>query len=209
MLARALAEPALRDRGRHRAGGGRRLARRGARASGELRDSASASGLGERLRLVGFRDDLETVLGAADVVVVPSTQPDPLPNAALEAAAAGCCVVAADHGGLPEIVRDGETGVLVRPATRRRWPARGLAEDPATRATPAARPRPRRARPLSADALLDGVQELYDELLAPRSERAGRSVLGGGRRAGRASVLTRRPQRDEFPPVGTERASVA
>ena len=46
---------------------------------------------------------------------MPSKQPDPLPNAALEAAASGCCVVASDHGGLPEIVRDGETGLLVRP----------------------------------------------------------------------------------------------
>jgi glycosyltransferase involved in cell wall biosynthesis len=64
---------------------------------------------------VGFRDDIETVYGAADVIVVPSTRPDPLPNAALEAAAAGCCVVAANHGGLPEIIRDGETGRLVPP----------------------------------------------------------------------------------------------
>jgi glycosyltransferase involved in cell wall biosynthesis len=64
---------------------------------------------------VGFRDDVETVYGAADVIVVPSTRPDPLPNAALEAAAAGCCVVAANHGGLPEIVADGATGRLVAP----------------------------------------------------------------------------------------------
>jgi glycosyltransferase involved in cell wall biosynthesis len=64
---------------------------------------------------VGFRDDVETVYGAADVVVVPSTRPDPLPNAALEAAAAGCCVVAANHGGLPEIISDGRTGRLVPP----------------------------------------------------------------------------------------------
>jgi glycosyltransferase involved in cell wall biosynthesis len=64
---------------------------------------------------VGFRDDVGTVLGAADVIAVPSTRPDPLPNSALEAAAAGCCVVAADHGGLPEIIRDGETGRLFTP----------------------------------------------------------------------------------------------
>ncbi len=53
--------------------------------------------------------------GAADVIAVPSTSPDPLPGAAIEAAAAGCAVVASAHGGLPEIVRDGETGRLVRP----------------------------------------------------------------------------------------------
>jgi glycosyltransferase involved in cell wall biosynthesis len=64
---------------------------------------------------VGFRDDVETIYGAADVIVVPSTRPDPLPNSALEAAAAGCCVVAADHGGLPEIFSDGVTGRLVPP----------------------------------------------------------------------------------------------
>lgn len=74
-----------------------------------------AEPLGDRFHLLGFREDVETVYGAADVVVVPSTRPDPLPNAALEAAAAGCCVVAAAHGGLPEIVRDGLTGRLFTP----------------------------------------------------------------------------------------------
>jgi glycosyltransferase involved in cell wall biosynthesis len=71
---------------------------------------------GERMRLVGFRNDIENVYGAADVVVIPSTSPDPLPNSALEAAAAGCCVVAAAHGGLPEIITDGVTGRLFAPA---------------------------------------------------------------------------------------------
>jgi len=82
----------------------------------ERRLRAAGAALGaNRLRLVGFRDDVDAVYGAADVVVVPSTRPDPLPNAALEAAAAGCCVVAAGHGGLPEIVRDRHTGRLVAP----------------------------------------------------------------------------------------------
>jgi glycosyltransferase involved in cell wall biosynthesis len=46
---------------------------------------------------------------------VPSTEPDPLPGAAIEAAAAGCTVLASAHGGLPEIIRDGETGRLLTP----------------------------------------------------------------------------------------------
>ena len=79
----------------------------------DLREIAAP--LGDRFRILGFRDDVETVYGAADVVAVPSTRPDPLPNAALEAAAAGCCVVASAHGGLPEIVTDGETGRLFSP----------------------------------------------------------------------------------------------
>jgi glycosyltransferase involved in cell wall biosynthesis len=82
------------------------------RALVELRNRL---GLEDRLRIVGFRDDLGAVFGAADAVAVPSTRPDPFPNSALEAAAAGLPVVAAAHGGLPELVRDGETGRLVPP----------------------------------------------------------------------------------------------
>ena len=76
---------------------------------------ASAAAQAGRLRLLGFRDDVDTLLGAADAVVVPSKRPDPLPNSALEAAAAGLPLVASSHGGLSEIVRDGETGLLVPP----------------------------------------------------------------------------------------------
>ncbi|MDP2711684.1 MAG: glycosyltransferase, partial [Solirubrobacteraceae bacterium] len=81
----------------------------------ELHALAGTLGVADRVHFAGFRPDVENVYGAADVVAVPSTQPDPLPNAALEAAAAGCCVVAADHGGLPEIIEDGVSGRLVAP----------------------------------------------------------------------------------------------
>jgi len=81
----------------------------------ELRRRAAALDIGDRVLLPGFVDDVAALYAAADVVAVPSTQPDPLPNAALEAAAAGCCVVAADHGGLGEILDHGRTGLLVRP----------------------------------------------------------------------------------------------
>jgi glycosyltransferase involved in cell wall biosynthesis len=114
VLVRALAEPALRE-----AGAIGLLA--GAPWPGaedrlrQVTDLAQRLGVADRVRLIGFRDDVENVYGAADVVAVPSTQPDPLPGAAIEAAAAGCAVVASAHGGLPEILRDGETGRLVAP----------------------------------------------------------------------------------------------
>jgi glycosyltransferase involved in cell wall biosynthesis len=90
----------------------------------------------ERVRFVGFRDDVENVYGAADVIAVPSTAPDPLPGSAVEAAAAGCAIVAAAHGGLPEIIRDGVSGRLVTPGDPVAL-ARALVElidDPAARA---------------------------------------------------------------------------
>ena len=119
---------------RHRPRGGRRVARPGAaRARARGRWPAAPDG---RLRLLGFRDDVDTVLGAADAVAVPSKRPDPLPNSALEAAAAGLPLVAAAHGGLVEIVRDGETGLLVPPgdAAALAGALRRLAVDPGLRA---------------------------------------------------------------------------
>ena len=76
---------------------------------------AAQLGVADRLVTPGFIDDVATVYGAADLIAVPSALPDPLPGAAIEAAAAGCAVIASAHGGLPEIIRDGETGRLVAP----------------------------------------------------------------------------------------------
>ena len=93
------------------------------RPAADLRALAVALGVADRVVLPGFREDVETVYGAADIVAVPSTRPDPLPNAALEAAAAGCCVVASDHGGLPRDPARRRPASWSRRATRRRWPA--------------------------------------------------------------------------------------
>jgi glycosyltransferase involved in cell wall biosynthesis len=120
------------------------------------------------VRFAGFRPDVENVYGAADIVAVPSTQPDPLPNSALEAAASGCCVVAAAHGGLPEIVRDGVTGRLVAPGDPTALTAAlaALRDDDGERerlgAAAAADVRER----FAPARLLARTQALYDELLA-------------------------------------------
>jgi glycosyltransferase involved in cell wall biosynthesis len=172
VLARALAEPALADRGAVGVVAGDAWPGE-ERHVADLQELANDLRLGDRLRLVGFQDDVGTVFGAADVVAVPSTDPDPLPNAALEAAAAGCCLVAADHGGLPEIVRDGETGRLVPPRDQRALATAlaDLAEDPSARMRfGSAAAYDVRGR-FSADGMVDAVQDVYDEVLAPMGEK--------------------------------------
>ncbi len=81
---------------------------------GELEHRISQLGLAERFLLPGFRTDLDSLIGAADVVVLPSYT-EGLPNVALEASAAGVPVVATAVGGTPEAVADGISGFLVPP----------------------------------------------------------------------------------------------
>jgi glycosyltransferase involved in cell wall biosynthesis len=53
----------------------------------------------------------------ADIVVVPSTKPEPFGLVAIEGMAAGCSIIASNHGGVCEIVVDGVTGSLVAPGS--------------------------------------------------------------------------------------------
>jgi glycosyltransferase involved in cell wall biosynthesis len=81
---------------------------------GELERRVAELGLTGRVVLPGFRTDLDSLIGGADVVVLPSFT-EGLPNVALEASAAGVPVVATAVGGTPEVIADGETGFLVPP----------------------------------------------------------------------------------------------
>lgn len=85
------------------------------------------------IELLGYREDLERVLAAADVFALPSYYREGVPRVALEAAACALPVVAADAPGSRETVVDGETGRLVPPRDANALAA-GLAElldDPA------------------------------------------------------------------------------
>jgi glycosyltransferase involved in cell wall biosynthesis len=83
-----------------------------------LEQQIDALALQGHVRLAGFRDDLDSLIPFADLVVLPSFT-EGLPNVALEAGAAGIPVVATAVGGTPEVVRDGVTGFLVPPGDPR------------------------------------------------------------------------------------------
>lgn len=71
-------------------------------------------GLQKNFRFLGRRNDIPEILVSSDIAVLPS-RAEGLPNAILEYMAAGLPVVASQVGGNPELVRDGETGLLVPP----------------------------------------------------------------------------------------------
>lgn len=66
------------------------------------------------VRAVGLRDDVRDWYHAADLFVLPSRW-EGFPNALLEAMACGLPAVATRVGGVPELLRDNETGLLVAP----------------------------------------------------------------------------------------------
>ena len=76
--------------------------------------AARAEAFGGRVLLAGFQEEVAPCLAAADIVVVPSRH-EGLGVAALEAMAAGKPVVVSRVGGLPEVVADGESGLVVTP----------------------------------------------------------------------------------------------
>jgi glycosyltransferase involved in cell wall biosynthesis len=71
-------------------------------------------GLTSRVTFLGFRPDVETVLRAVDVVVLPSLA-EGLPMALLEAMACARPIVASAVGGIPEAIEDRINGLLVPP----------------------------------------------------------------------------------------------
>lgn len=80
-----------------------------------LEAQIDALDLRARVTRLPFRADVELVHAAADIVVVPSLLPEPFGLVAVEAMSLARPVVAARHGGLAEIVVDGETGLLFAP----------------------------------------------------------------------------------------------
>lgn len=69
---------------------------------------------GPRIEFLGMRDDVPALMAAMDVCIVPSIN-EGMGRVILEAGAAGTPVVATNVGGIPEVVREATTGLLVRP----------------------------------------------------------------------------------------------
>ena len=79
-----------------------------------LEEHARCLGIDETVAFTGFRTNVTDMLRAADLFVLPSLR-EGMPNTALEAMAVGLPVVASGVHGVPEVVADGETGLLVAP----------------------------------------------------------------------------------------------
>lgn len=81
-------------------------------SGGKIPAMAQKMSLGETVQFTGYCDKTRELFQAADLAVLPSRY-ESFPTSILEAMAAGCPVVAADVGGISEIIEDGVNGLLV------------------------------------------------------------------------------------------------
>lgn len=80
----------------------------------DLRHQATAAGIGDRVRFLGFREPVEQWLAGADLLLAPAVE-DAFGRTLVEAIHVGTPVVAARSGGHTEILAHGQTGILVPP----------------------------------------------------------------------------------------------
>jgi glycosyltransferase involved in cell wall biosynthesis len=85
------------------------------RSRERLQQRALDLGLHEKVVLLGYCEDVLPVYSALDLLVLPSVRGEGLPRVLLEAGFLGLPAIGSDLSGVPEIIRDGETGYVVRP----------------------------------------------------------------------------------------------
>jgi glycosyltransferase involved in cell wall biosynthesis len=160
---------------------------------GELRDelerSPEAQSLGDRLTWTGLRSDMPDVYFASDVLAVTSDN-EGTAASAIEAQAAGLPVVSTRVGGMPSVVADGKTGVLVEPGDEAAfaWALERLIGNAALARRFGEKGAERSRAKFSLERLLAEIDELYRRLL---SEAAGSSTSppAGRQHHGRGSCM--------------------
>ncbi len=132
----------------------------------ELRDLAAELGVEGLVQWLGFRSDVPDVLGASDIFALPSID-EPFGRAVVEAMAVELPVIGTRSGGVPEIVVEGETGLLVQPgdpADLARALTR-LVRDADVRRSMGKAGRARAADLFDVDRTAARVQAVYEEML--------------------------------------------
>ena len=134
----------------------------------EIEEQVARLGLSDRVHLLGGRDDAASIAAGFDVAASASLS-EGLPNAVMEAMAAGALVVATAVGGTAELVIDGVTGFLVPPADAGALSRRILdaLRNPERSAQMAAQGHLRALSQFGMRRMVESVERLYEEISLP------------------------------------------
>lgn len=130
-----------------------------------LREQVAADGLGERVRFLGFRDDVPALLARADIFVSAS-HGEGMPLTLLEAMAAGLPSVASDVVGNRDVVEEGQTGFLFpleQPGRAAKAIAR-LASDPVLFAHCSRSAHARALERFSVSVMCERIGQVYQDI---------------------------------------------
>ncbi len=132
-----------------------------------LRQQVQTLGLEDRVHFLGFRRDVPALMRAVDVIAHTSVAPEPFGRVVVEGMLSGRAVVAAEDGGVLEILQPGVTGMLVPPgdAAALAQALTDLASDPDLRRALGRAGRDHARRAFSKQAMLAGVAAQIDEVL--------------------------------------------
>ena len=144
---------------------------------GSLEDYAQKLELTDQVIFAGYRSDIPQVLNAMNVFVLPSLRED-LPLSLIEAMAMRKPVVATNVGGNPEVVIDGETGILVPPkdATALAKAISRILLDEQLALRMGLSGRQRVENLFSADAVVARIQLIYNRFI---SQKSGKNIRVG------------------------------
>lgn len=134
-----------------------------------LEAQSRAAGVGQQIHFPGFCSDVPAYLAAADVFVhVPLWEG--LGVAVIEALAAGRPIIASRAGGIPELIEDGHTGLLVPPQAPGALAAAlaHLVHSPTLTASLGRAGQQRAQTHFDVQAMARANAVLYDDLLPPR-----------------------------------------
>ncbi len=136
----------------------------------ELEAEARALGIADRVLFLGFRRDVAGVMSAFDVFVFASVSGEAFPLVILEAMTAGKPIVATAISGVPEVIENDVTGLLIPPrdASSIAQAVRRLADDASLSERIAKAAQDRALRFYGADRMVEETESLYNELLAAR-----------------------------------------
>jgi len=131
-----------------------------------VREQVAALGLESRVRFLGVRADVADILRASDVFVL-SSRVEGNPLSVMEAMAAGLPVVSTAVGGVPELVREGATGLLVpsEDAGALARALQALVDDPVRRQAMGAAARQDAIAHFDIRHTVRGYEQLYEALL--------------------------------------------
>lgn len=121
----------------------------------------------ERIKLIGFRSDIQDIQSLIDIFVLPSTEPDPFPTVVLEAMASGNPIVGYRHGGVVEMVEDHSSGLLARPndVTDLSLQINKLVKNKSMRGSMGKQSRKREEQYFSIDAFINKFEKQYKGMI--------------------------------------------